>query len=49
MLINQYYAYYYVCSNLCLLFYFLNIYFNVMLETIKKGEKTKIKLYFTLK
>ena len=46
MLINQYYAYCYVCSNLCLLSNFLSVYCIVMLVTIKKGEKMKIKLYF---
>jgi len=39
MFINQYNIYYYVCSNLCLLSYFLSIDYNVILVTIKKEKK----------
>ena len=46
MLINQYYAYYYIYSNSCLFSYFLSTYCNVMLVTIKNEKKMKIKLYF---
>ena len=38
ILINQYYAYYYVYFNLCLFFFFLSVYCNVMHVTIKKEK-----------
>jgi len=39
MLISQYYAYYYVCSNLCLFSYFLSAYCSVILVMIKQREE----------
>ena len=38
MFINQYYVYYYVYSNLGLFSYFLSVYCNDMLVTIKKSD-----------
>ena len=49
MLINLYYAYYYIYLKLCLFPYFLSVYYNVMFVIIKEREKMKIKLYFTFK
>ena len=42
ILINQFYVYYYVHSNLCLLSYFLSMYYNVILATIKKDKRERL-------
>ena len=49
MFINQYYDYYYICSNLYLFSYFLKCLCNVYAYNDKKRGKTNIKLYFILK
>ena len=42
------YAYYYVCSNLYLFHYFLSVWCNVMLATIKKKKRWKLNYILPL-